>query len=221
VTRPVVTVCDDLSSTDATRPDRSPALHGSRQRRRPARDLRAVAAAGYRSSNWPACATAPRLGGSSAPGCRRSPRTSIDHLRGDADAVADRRPGPLLAVIVPWMLPEMAPDRRRRGVSPGRSVASPAARDHGIRLGYHNHDFEFRSPARRPGHPARELAGGRTQLDVYWLAVGGAIVAGRGDVDRPPRPHEGSRAGVGAATRRSGTGTALRSRRGGLRRRRR
>jgi sugar phosphate isomerase/epimerase len=79
-------------------------------------------------------------------------------------------------VIVPWM----APDHRRTVVDVRRfaaaiaSVAAPLA-DRGLRLGYHNHDFEFERLegttiwdvllAELP--PAIEL-----ELDVYWLSVG-------------------------------------------------
>ena len=80
-------------------------------------------------------------------------------------------------VIVPWM-PEAdratADDVRRFAAELGEFARRIAA--HGIRLGYHNHEFEF-APldgttvwdvllAELP--PEVEL-----ELDVYWAAVGG------------------------------------------------
>jgi sugar phosphate isomerase/epimerase len=75
----------------------------------------------------------------------------------------------------------MAPEQRRTVVDVRRfaatlaGVAAPLA-DHGLRVGYHNHDFEFGQlegstiwdvlVAELP--PAVEL-----ELDVYWLSVGG------------------------------------------------
>jgi sugar phosphate isomerase/epimerase len=102
----------------------------------------------------------------------------IEGMRADGGAVARR-----LAeigcprVIVPWM-----PENNRVTVDDVRRFADELGgfardfADHGIRLGYHNHSFEF---ARLGGStvwdvlldalpPEVEL-----ELDVYWAAVGG------------------------------------------------
>ena len=102
----------------------------------------------------------------------------IGLLRGDTSGVADR-----LAevgcrrVIVPWMPEEdrrTADDVRRFAAELGGFAAALAER--GVRLGYHNHAFEFEPLdgttvwdvmlAALP--PEVEL-----ELDVYWAAVGG------------------------------------------------
>ena len=102
----------------------------------------------------------------------------IELLRGDTSGVADR-----LAevgcrrVIVPWMPEEdrrTADDVRRFAAELGGFAAALAER--GVRLGYHNHAFEFEPLdgttvwdvmlAALP--PEVEL-----ELDVYWAAVGG------------------------------------------------
>jgi sugar phosphate isomerase/epimerase len=132
----------------------------------------------------------------------------IEGLREDANAVADR-----LArlrsprAIVPWM-PEAdrqtADDVRRFAAALGGFARRLAERD--IRLGYHNHNFEF-APlegttiweillAELP--PEVEL-----ELDVYWVSVGGGdpvteidAAAGRvrllhmKDREAGPEPHD-------------------------------
>jgi sugar phosphate isomerase/epimerase len=144
--------------------------------------LRAVAAAGYRAvelAGLPDTAPGelPRL--LDEAGLRVvASHESIERLRDDADAVADR-----LAevecprVIVPWI-----PEADRRTAADVRLFAEVlggfarrfAKRE--IRLGYHNHAFEF-APlgsttvwdillAELP--PEVEI-----ELDVYWVAVGG------------------------------------------------
>ena len=98
--------------------------------------------------------------------------------------------------------------------SPPSSAGSPrTSRPRGIRLGYHNHAFEF-APldgttvwdillAELP--PEVEI-----ELDVYWAAFGGRdpvaeIQATAGP--RPPAPHEGPRGRVRSrATPRPGRG---------------
>lgn len=144
--------------------------------------LRAVAAAGYRAVEVAGLPeTAPGELGRllDAAGLRVvAAHESIEHLRDDATAVADR-----LAeigcprAIVPW-LPEgdrrTADDVRRFAAELGGFARSFAER--GIGLGYHNHWFEF-APldgttvwdvllAELP--PEVEL-----ELDLYWAAVGG------------------------------------------------
>ena len=102
----------------------------------------------------------------------------IEGLREDADAVADR----LAAVacprlIVPWM-PEddrqSADDVRRFAAELGGYARTLDRRD--IRLGYHNHAFEF---APLDGTTAWDVLLAELppdveiELDVYWAALGG------------------------------------------------
>jgi sugar phosphate isomerase/epimerase len=102
----------------------------------------------------------------------------IERLRANLGAVVERL-GTLGCprVIVPWM-----PEEDRRDIEGVRKFGaelnrlSDALEGHGIRLGYHNHAFEF---APLDGStvwdamlselsPAIEL-----ELDIYWAAVGG------------------------------------------------
>jgi sugar phosphate isomerase/epimerase len=103
---------------------------------------------------------------------------SIDRLRSDLDGTIDRlhKLGCTRA-IVPWL-----PPRERTSIESarrfGRDLARIAARCdvRGIRLGYHNHDFEFAALGGTTiwdvfvdELPARvEL-----ELDVYWATIGG------------------------------------------------
>lgn len=106
----------------------------------------------------------------------------IEGLRSDASAVADR----LVEVgcprvIVPWM-PEAdratADDVRRFAAELGGLAQTLAER--GIRLGYHNHSFEFApldgttvwEVLLRELPPEVEI-----ELDVYWASVGGRDAA--------------------------------------------
>ncbi len=144
--------------------------------------LHAVAAAGYRAVELAGLPeTAPgelaRLLGHAGLQIVAS-HESVEGLRADAGAVADR-----LAelncprVIVPWI-----PESDRRSPDDVRHFAGELGgfarrfAEHGIRLGYHNHSFEF-GPlggttvwdvllAELP--PEVDL-----ELDVYWAAVGG------------------------------------------------
>ena len=144
--------------------------------------LRSVAAAGYK---------AVELAGLPATGPGELPRLlddvglrvvaaheGIEALRDDANAVADRLTEvgcPRL--IVPWM-----PDADRQTVDDVRRFAAALGgfarrlAESDIRLGYHNHNFEF-APlggttiwdillAELP--PEIDL-----ELDVYWVSVGG------------------------------------------------
>jgi sugar phosphate isomerase/epimerase len=103
---------------------------------------------------------------------------SIEGLRADANAVADR----LAEVgcsraIVPWM-PESdrqtADDVRRFAADLGGFARMLTER--GIRLGYHNHSFEF---AALDGTTVWDILLAELppevdiELDVYWAAVGG------------------------------------------------
>ena len=84
-------------------------------------------------------------------------------------------------VIVPWADPVRFSDSEAIAVLAGElNQAAVKAADHGLRLGYHNHDFELSS-----------IIGGRTglevladaldpavilEVDTYWAAVGGQDV---------------------------------------------
>jgi sugar phosphate isomerase/epimerase len=144
--------------------------------------LRAVAAAGYRAvelAGLPETRPGELARLLDEAGLRVvAAHEGIEGLRNDAGAVAGR-----LAevgcprVIVPWM-----PDADRRTADDVRRFAAELGglagtfSERGIRVGYHNHAFEFESLdgttvwdillAELP--PEVEL-----ELDVYWAAVGG------------------------------------------------
>ena len=144
--------------------------------------LRAVSAAGYRAVELAGLPdTAPgELGRLLVDADLQvvAAHEGIERLRADASEVAAR-----LAkvgcprVIVPWMPEE---DRRTtadvRGFAAELSAFARTFADHGIGLGYHNHDFEF---APLDGTTVwdvllAELAPEvEIELDVYWAAVGG------------------------------------------------
>jgi sugar phosphate isomerase/epimerase len=133
---------------------------------------------------------------------------SIDAMREDADAVADR-----LAevgcprVIVPWMPDadrQTAADVRRFAAALGGFARRFAERE--IRLGYHNHNFEF---APFMGTTIWEILLDELppeidlEMDVYWISVGGRdpvteidAAAGRvrllhmKDREAGPEPHD-------------------------------
>jgi len=167
--------------------------------------LRAVAAAGYRSVELAGLPeTAPgalaRLLGEA--GLRAiASHEGIQRLREDSLAVADR-----LAtvgcprIIVPWM-----PEENRRTVDDVRRFAAELGAlarffaDRGIRLGYHNHAFEF---APLEGTTIWDVllaelpAGVEIELDVYWASVGGRDPVGeiRATADRVRLLHMKDRA---------------------------
>jgi sugar phosphate isomerase/epimerase len=144
--------------------------------------LRAVAAAGYRAveiAGLPETEPDELARLLREAGLRAvAAHAGIDELRKDSHSVADR----LLAlgcprVIVPWI-----PDADRRTADDVRRYAAElggfarSLADQGIRLGYHNHAFEFEPldgttvwdvlMSELP--PEVEI-----ELDVYWAAVGG------------------------------------------------
>jgi sugar phosphate isomerase/epimerase len=102
----------------------------------------------------------------------------IGRLRADAGAVARRLVElDCPRVIVPWM-PE-ADRATSADVGAFADELGEYARrmaDHGIRLGYHNHDFEFGAGE---GRTIWEILLGalpswvELELDVYWASVGG------------------------------------------------
>jgi sugar phosphate isomerase/epimerase len=167
--------------------------------------LRAVAAAGYRAVELAGLPeTAPEaltvlLGGS---GLRAvASHEGIERLRDDVTAVADRlRELGCPRVIVPWMPEEdrrTSDDVRRFASELGGFARQLAPR--GIRLGYHNHAFEFAALdgttiwdillAELP--PEVEI-----ELDVYWAAFGGRDPVGeiRATADRVRLLHMKDRA---------------------------
>lgn len=108
----------------------------------------------------------------------RSAHVALAELNARFDAVADG----LLAmgcqyVIVPYVGPE------HRSIDGGRQLAATLnalgaqAAEQGLRLAYHNHDFEF---ARQEGGTVWELLAAETdpalvqfELDIYWASVAG------------------------------------------------
>jgi sugar phosphate isomerase/epimerase len=144
--------------------------------------LGAVAAAGYRAvelAGLPDTAPGELARLLDEAGLRAvAAHEGIERLRHDITAVADRMAEVgCRRVIVPWMPEEdrgTADDVRRFAAELGGFAEALAGR--GMRLGYHNHAFEF-GPldgttvwdvlvAELP--PVVEL-----ELDVYWAAVGG------------------------------------------------
>lgn len=84
-------------------------------------------------------------------------------------------------VIVPWVEPEGIADRAGvERLAEAINASADRAAACGIRIGYHNHDFEFSQHV--DGVPAYELLVSLLdpravlELDVYWAAVGGADV---------------------------------------------
>ncbi|GAB3584086.1 sugar phosphate isomerase/epimerase [Leifsonia lichenia] len=104
----------------------------------------------------------------------------ITELDRDAVLAAAARLG-VETVIVPWVRPETIATREGvEALAAAINAASSAAAAHGIRVGYHNHDFEFAQHI--DGVPAYEVLVGLLdpavvlELDTYWAAVGGADV---------------------------------------------
>jgi sugar phosphate isomerase/epimerase len=144
--------------------------------------LGSVAAAGYRSvevAGLPEIAPAELARLLADTGLRAiAAHEAIERLREDPRAVADGLAEIACPrVIVPWM-----PENDRRTADDVRRFARELGAfarifaERGIRLGYHNHDFEFGAfegstvwdllLAELPGEVDIEL-------DVYWAAVGG------------------------------------------------
>ena len=183
-------IADAYRQRDATRPDRAPALHGPARSRRPTSPgtLRAVAAAGYRAVELAGLPeTAP---GELAPAPRRDRPARRRGARGHRDAFARTRGrrGPAGRARLPAGRSSRGCPRRTgrppttSGASPPSSAASRRTlRGRGIRLGYHNHAFEF-APldgttiwdvllARAAGRGrarARRLLGGRRRPRSRW-----------------------------------------------------
>lgn len=97
------------------------------------------------------------------------------------EAIAAARLVGVETLIVPWADPALFTDRGGVASLAERiNAAAEQAAAHGLRVGYHNHDFEF--AARIDGRPAWEvlveLLDERVvlEVDTYWASVGGADV---------------------------------------------
>lgn len=97
------------------------------------------------------------------------------------DALTAARTVGVESLIVPWAEPSLFTDRAGVEALAARiNAAAERAAAHGLRVGYHNHDFEFSSLI--DGHAAWEvlveLLDDRVvlELDTYWASVGGANV---------------------------------------------
>jgi sugar phosphate isomerase/epimerase len=84
-------------------------------------------------------------------------------------------------IVVPWVEPERVSNRESiRTFASEINAAARVAEAKGIRVGYHNHDFEFSTIV--DGRPAWELlvdeldSGIILELDTYWASVGGGDV---------------------------------------------
>ena len=143
--------------------------------------LRAVAAAGFSSVEIAGVPEMP------APDLRRhlaeaglrtvSIHVGIDRLRADLAEAADRA----TTLDCPRLVVAWLPDEDRRSVGAVRAfatemnaIAGQLAAD-GLRLGYHNHDFEFRPLEDTTAWDVllAELAPSiELEIDVYWASVG-------------------------------------------------
>jgi sugar phosphate isomerase/epimerase len=144
--------------------------------------LRAVRAAGYDAvelaglPDLPAAEIADRLGEAGLRAIAAHER--IEGLRRDPHAVAAR----LRALGCPRVLVPAMPEADRRTVADVRRFAAELGSlarvlgDHGLRLGHHNHDYEF---APLGGTTAWQILLDELppevelELDVYWAAVAG------------------------------------------------
>jgi sugar phosphate isomerase/epimerase len=107
-----------------------------------------------------------------------APSGHVNLLGEDADAAfaAARRLG-LGTAIVPWIDPERWTSRADvENLADAMNALVPPAEDAGLRVGYHNHWFEF---ADIDGATALEVFADRLdpavvlELDAYWSVVGG------------------------------------------------
>ncbi|WP_223694281.1 sugar phosphate isomerase/epimerase family protein [Leifsonia poae] len=106
--------------------------------------------------------------------------SKITELDRDAVVTAATRLG-IETIIVPWVRPDSIADRAGvTALAAAINEAAAFAAGYGIRVGYHNHDFEFAQKV--DGVPAYELLVSLLdpavvlELDTYWAAVGGADV---------------------------------------------
>jgi len=95
-------------------------------------------------------------------------------------------------VIMPWVEPAVFADADGvAALARDLNEAAAKAADQGLRLGYHNHDFELSS--RIAGRPALEVLADALdpavilEVDTYWAAVGGQHTPGlRGGLGGSP-----------------------------------
>ena len=143
--------------------------------------LTAVAKAGYRSvelAGLPDTATDHLVGMLDAAALQAvAAHVGIDRLRADLDGVADRH----LALACDRIIVPSLPGEERRTADDVRRFASEMndigrrLADRGLRLGYHNHDFEF---AALDGTTAWEVLLNelspevQLELDVFWASIG-------------------------------------------------
>jgi sugar phosphate isomerase/epimerase len=85
-------------------------------------------------------------------------------------------------VIIPYLPPARFADRESVGaVARELNETARQVADQGLRLGYHNHDFELATML--GGRPALEVLAGDLdeavllEVDTYWAAVGGRVAA--------------------------------------------
>jgi sugar phosphate isomerase/epimerase len=144
--------------------------------------LRGVAAAGYRAvelAGLPAIEAPDLRDRLDRNGLRpMGSHEGIEGLRADFDGVLERL-GVVGCprIVVPW-LPETERETAEGARAFARELGELAARcaDRGVRLGYHNHSFEF---APLGGTTVWQVlldelpAGVDLELDVYWATVGG------------------------------------------------
>ena len=98
----------------------------------------------------------------------------------DAYFAAARQLG-LSTLIVPWAEPQRLADRDGiETLAAAVSDAATRAADHGLTIGYHNHDFEFSQHV--SGVPAYQILADALddrvvlEIDTHWASVGGADV---------------------------------------------
>lgn len=84
-------------------------------------------------------------------------------------------------LIVPWTEPDSIADRAGvEALAAAINAAAARAADQGIRVGYHNHDFEFRQQV--DGVQAYQILTDALddrvvlELDTFWASMGGADV---------------------------------------------
>ena len=97
------------------------------------------------------------------------------------EALAAARTVGVEALIVPWADPALFADRASvESLAARINAAAERAAEHGLRVGYHNHDFEFSSliDGRAAWEILVELLDERVvlEVDTYWASVGGADV---------------------------------------------
>jgi sugar phosphate isomerase/epimerase len=145
--------------------------------------LARLAAAGFTHAEPFDILTEPdRLGAALRGAGLRAATAHASVVRHDETAVLDAAEAlGIGTVITPWVDPGSIADRA--GVERLAAVLNGAAERaaaRGIRIGYHNHDFEFAQ--RIDGVSAYELLVGLLdpavvlEVDVYWAGVGGADV---------------------------------------------